>query len=87
MVSGPEAPKTPLKQVVPAQILTNAGDYPEKVVHLLVHSCGDDLHAGESIGDGVDTHLRHEQGEEEDLVFWDIMVLRERHRDSWGEGV
>lgn len=32
----------------------------------------------------MDTHLRHEQGEEEDLVFWDIMILQARERDSSG---
>lgn len=25
----------------------------------------------------MDTHLCHQQGEEEDLVFWDIMILQE----------
>lgn len=50
LVSGPEAPNPPQNQVIPAQTLTDARDYPEEVIHLLVHSSGDDLHPGESIG-------------------------------------
>lgn len=34
----------------------------------------------------MDTHLRHEQGEEEDLVFWDIMILQAREKQL-GVGV
>lgn len=30
----------------------------------------------------MDTHLCHEQGEEEDFVFWDIVILQERHGES-----
>ena len=51
LVRGPGALKIPLRQLNPTQILTDAGDYPEKVIHLLVHSCGDDPYPGESIGD------------------------------------
>lgn len=32
----------------------------------------------------MDTHLCHQQGKEEDLVFWDIMILQEWHSE-WDE--
>lgn len=52
----------------------NPWDDTEKVIDTLVHSCGDDSHAWESVGHRMHTHLCHEQGQQKDLVLRHIMV-------------
>lgn len=56
-------------------MLTDAGDDVELVVDLLVHGRGDDADLREGVGHRVHAHLRHEQGQQEDLVFCYVVVL------------
>lgn len=61
--------------------LTYAWDDVEEVVDLLVDSRGDDFDLRESIGHRVDSHLCHQQGHQQDLVFLNVVVLnRNRQR-------
>lgn len=61
-------------------LLTDARYDVELVVDLLVHGGGDDADFREGVGHRVDAHLRHEQGQQEDLVLGDIVVLHRTER-------
>lgn len=64
------------------QLLTDSWNDVELVVDLFVHSGGDDADFRESVGHGVNAHLRHEQGEQEDLILSHIVVLHEEQKEK-----
>lgn len=62
------------------KLLTDAWYDVELVVDLLVHGGGDDPDFREGIGHRVDTHLCHQQGQQEDLILRHVMVLQGKMR-------
>ena len=62
--------------------LTDARDDVELLVDLLVHGRGNDADPREGVRHGVDAHLCHEEGEQEDPFLWHVVVLGHIHRHS-----
>lgn len=47
----------------------------EEVIDLLVDGGGDDFDLREGVGHGMNTHLSHEQRNQQDLLLLNIMIL------------
>lgn len=58
------------------QRLTDAGNDVQRVVHALVHGCGDNFHLGEGVGHRVHSELSHQQRHQQNLLLLHFVVLQ-----------